>query len=105
MPKHKHTLIPIMIRNPDLYFMASRDDIVVAWRCATCPHVEPSPGWDGQHRIRRDKLCECCDSPVEKTSAVSAQDMPSGQPRRVIFYYKCTKCGHTQYYYEDKNDC
>ena len=101
MSKHEHILSPILIPNPDLYYMASRDDVVAAWRCATCPHVEPSPGWDGQKRIRRNEICECCDGPVEKTSAVAAQDMGQSQPRRVIYFYKCAKCEHKQYYFKD----
>ena len=99
--KHEHTLAPILDRNPDWYYMASREDVVTAWQCTTCPHVESSPGWDGQKRIRRNELCECCDGPVEKTSATAAQDMPIGQPRRVIDFYECTKCGHEQYYFKD----
>ena len=101
MADHEHTLTPVLIRNPDQYYMASRDDIVVAWRCTTCPHIQASPGWNGQKRIRRNELCECCDAPVKETTAVAAQDMPEGQPRRVVYFYKCTKCGHQQYYFEE----
>ena len=98
---HKHTLSSILIRNPDRYYMASRDDIVTAWRCTTCPHVEPSSGWDGQERIRRNELCECCDGSVEKTKAVSFQDMGRSQPRRTVNFYECIKCGHTQYFFKE----
>jgi len=100
MPEHTHTLEPVLIRNPDLYYLASREDIVVARRCAACPHVEPSLGWNGKQRVRRNELCEHCDGRVEGTSAYAAQDMGRG-PRRVIRYYQCVDCGHTQYYFKD----
>ena len=102
MSKYEHILRPILVRNPDLFYRAYRDDVVTAWQCTSCPHIEISPGWDGQKRIRRNELCECCDGPLEKTDAVEAQDAGQFQPRRIIYYYRCTNCGHTQYYFEDE---
>lgn len=102
--EHKHTLVPILIRNPDLFLYASRADIVVAHRCSSCSHTEPSPGWDGEERIRRNELCECCDGIVERTSFVGSQDMGRFQSIRIIYYYECKKCGHKQYYYNDEEE-
>jgi len=99
MPEHEHTLEPVRIPNPDRYFLASREDIVLGHQCTACLHVESSPGWDGNQRIHRDELCERCDGPVKQIPRYEAQDMGRG-PSRVISYYQCTVCGHEQYYFK-----
>ena len=93
---HEHQLEAILIRNPDMFLYASREDIVVAWRCTTCPHVKPSQGWDGASRIRRNELCECCDGLVEKSGEFITQYFERDQSR-LIEYCRCTECNHKQY--------
>jgi len=102
--EHEHAFEPILLSNPDLFFRAYRGDIVIGYRCTSCPHIESSQGWNGEERIRRNELCECCDGVVEKKKGCwEAQDMGRFAPTRVIYQYKCKDCGHEQYYYEDED--
>ena len=96
MVKHEHTLEPVMVPNPDRYIFAYHGEVLTGYKCTTCPYREVSLGWDGQQRIRRNELCECCDGALKRSDAHDVQDMGRGQTR-VVGYLDCARCGHRQY--------
>ena len=97
---HEHVFEPQFIRNPDPFFRAYRGDVLIGYGCTFCSVEQPSSGWDGSKRIRRNELCEVCDGPVEKTDGVEAQDLGRFQDPRTIYFYQCKNCEHSQYYFE-----